>query len=63
MTLSILANKLDNCFVVQLLEPAIKPSFSLEIYAAWGSNIGKVILHTKHKVNELLMFHSNCYGD
>ena len=31
ITVSILANKLDNCFVVHLLEPAVKQCFTGEI--------------------------------
>ena len=42
MTVSTLVNKLDNCFVVHLLESAMKRCFTRD-YAAWGSNVGKVI--------------------
>ena len=42
ITVSILANKLDNCFVLHLLEPAIKQCFTGDL-CSLGSNIGKVI--------------------
>ena len=42
MTVSILVNKLDNCFVVHLLEPAKKRCFTGDL-CSLGSNIGKVI--------------------
>ena len=42
MTASILVNKLDNCFVVHLLEPAMKRCFTRAL-CSLGSNIGKLI--------------------
>ena len=42
MTVSILVNKLDNCFVVHLLEPAMKRCFTGDL-CSLGSTIGKVI--------------------
>ena len=42
MTVSILVNKLENCFVVYLLEPAMKRCFTEDLYSL-GSNVGRVI--------------------
>ena len=42
MTVSILVKKLDNCFVVHLLESAIKRCFTGDL-CSLGSNICKVI--------------------
>ena len=40
MTVSILVNKLDNCFVVHLLEPAMKRCFTGDL-CNLGSSIGQ----------------------
>ena len=42
MTVSILVNKLNNSFVVHLLEPAMKRCFTGDL-CSLGSNIGQVI--------------------
>ena len=44
MTVNILVNKLDNCSVVHLLEPAMKRCFTGDLIClSLGSNIGRVI--------------------
>ena len=42
IAVSILVNKLDNCFVAHLMELAMKRSFTGDL-CSLGSNIGKVI--------------------
>ena len=42
MTVSILVNKIDNCFVVHLLEPAMKRCFTGDS-CSLGVNTGEVI--------------------
>ena len=49
ITVSILVNKLDNCFIVHLLEPEIKQCFSRDL-CSLGSNIGKVISCHRQRV-------------
>ena len=66
MTVSILVNKLDNSFVVHLLEPAMKPCFTEDL-CSLGSNIGKVIschhqaAQYQERLNESIMGIDNVF--